>query len=86
MDISAKIVAATQYRLRFVPQAGWAGCVNPIDHAVLLLDGVPEPKLVRHLTGSNDVLILTMPSIGQKVIVEGRLQCAENGTILLRKL
>ena len=86
VDISDKIGAATQYRLRFVPQAGWGGCVNPIDHAVLLLDGVPEPKLVRHLTGSNDVLILTMPSIGQKVIVEGRLHCAQSGTILLRKL
>jgi hypothetical protein len=36
--------------------------------------------------GSRDALILTMPGIGQKVIVEGRLRCAPNGTILLRKL
>ena len=29
VDVSDKIVAATQYRLRFVPQAGWSGCTNP---------------------------------------------------------
>lgn len=86
VDVSDKIVAATQYRLRFVPQAGWGGCVDPIEHATVLLGGVPEPKLIRHLPGSQDVLILTMPGIGQKVVLEGRLKCAANGTILLRKL
>jgi alpha-L-fucosidase len=89
VDVSDKIVAATQYRLRFVPQAGWNGCpgpsVDPIESASVLLDGVPEPKLIRRLNGSRDALILTMPGIGQKVIVEGRLRCASNGTILLRK-
>ncbi len=90
VDVSDKIVAATQYRLRFVPQAGWGGClapcIDPIEQATVLLGGVPEPKLVRRLPGSQDVLILTMPGIGQKVIVEGRLKCAPSGTILLRKL
>ncbi len=85
IDVSKKIVAATQYRLRFVPQEGWGRCVDPIEQATLLLDGVPEPKLIRPLAGSRDVLILTMTGIGQKVIIEGRFKCAENGTILLRK-
>lgn len=85
IDVSKEIVAATQYRLRFVPQAGWGACVDPIEHAMLLLDGVPEPKLIRPLAGSRDVLILTMTGIGQTVIVEGRLKCAQIGTILLRK-
>jgi alpha-L-fucosidase len=86
IDVSDKIVAATQYRLRFVPQAGWGDCADPIEHVTVLLGGVPEPKLVRPLHGSRDVLILTMPGIGQKVILEGRLKCAVSGTILLRKL
>ncbi|MHB2008342.1 MAG: alpha-L-fucosidase [Acidobacteriaceae bacterium] len=86
IDVSDKIVAATQYRLRFVPQAGWGGCADPIEHAILLLDGVPEPKLIRPLTGSRDVLILIMPGIGQKVVIEGRVKCAAAGTVLLRKL
>ena len=47
---------------------------------------VAEPKLLRPLTGSRDVQILTMTGIGQKVILEGRLKCSANGTILLRKL
>ncbi|MEO6966289.1 MAG: alpha-L-fucosidase [Acidobacteriaceae bacterium] len=86
LDVSNKIVAATQYRLRFVPQGGWGDCTDPIEHAMLLFDGVPEPKLIRHLNGSRDVLLLTIPGIGQKIIVEGRLKCAASGTILLKKV
>jgi alpha-L-fucosidase len=86
IDVSDKMVAATQYRLRFVPQAGWSECADPIEHVTVQIGGVEEPKLLRPLAGSRDVLILTMPGIGQKVIVEGRLRCAPNGTILLRKL
>ncbi len=86
LDVSDKIVAAAQYRLRFVPQPGWAECVDPIQQATLFLDGEPQPKLIRPVVGSRDVLILTIPSIGQRVILEGRLKCAATGTILLRKL
>jgi alpha-L-fucosidase len=86
IDVSDKIVAATQYRLRFVPQAGWGDCADPIEHVTVQIGGVSEPKLLRPLHGSRDVLILTMPGIGQKVILEGRLKCAVSGTILLRKL
>ena len=85
IDVSDKILAATQYRLRFVPQAGWGECADPIEHVTVQIGGVQEPKLLRQLPGSRDVLILTMPGIGQKVIVEGRLKCAANGTIFLRK-
>jgi alpha-L-fucosidase len=86
IDVSDKILAATQYRLRFVPQAGWGECADPIEHVTVQIGGVPEPKLLRPLRGSLDVLILTMPGIGQKVILEGRLKCAAKGSILLRKL
>jgi len=84
--VSDKIVAATQYRLRFVPQAGWGNCADPIEHVTVQIGGVPEPTLLRPLVGSRDVLILTMPGIGQKVILQGRLKCAATGSILLRKL
>jgi alpha-L-fucosidase len=86
IDVSDKIVAATQYRLRFVPQSGWDGCVDPIEHVTVEIGGVLEPKLLRPLRGSRDVLILTMPGIGQKIILEGRLKCAASGSVLLRKL
>jgi alpha-L-fucosidase len=90
IDVSDKIVAATQYRLRFVPQVGWGECpglsVDPIEQVTVQIGGVPEPKLLRPLAGSRDVFILTMPGLGQKVILEGRVKCAATGTILLRKL
>lgn len=86
IDVTDKIVAATQYRLRFVPQTGWGNCAEPIEHVTVQIGGVSEPKLLRPLAGSKDVLILTMPGIGQKVAIEGRLKCAASGTILLRKL
>ena len=86
IDVSDKILAATQYRLRFVPQAGWGDCADPVDYITLLIGGVSEPKLLRRLPGARDVLILTMPGIGQKIILQGRLNCAAKGTVLLRKL
>ena len=85
VDISAKIDAATTYRLRFIPQSGWQGCADPIEHAMLLIDGIAQPKLIRGVTGASDSLLLTLPAVGQKVAVEGRLRCAASGTILLRK-
>ena len=86
IDVSNKIVAATQYRLRFVPQTGWGDCADSIEHVTVQIGGVAEPTLLRPLPGSRDVLILTMPGIGQKIILEGRLKCAARGTVLLRKL
>ena len=86
IDVSDKIVAATQYRLRFVPQTGWGNCAEPIEHVTVQIGGVQEPKLLRPLAGSRDVWVLTMPGIGQKVVIEGRLKCADAGSILLRKL
>jgi hypothetical protein len=86
IDVSDKILAATQYRLRFVPQAGWGKCADPIDHITVQIGGVPEPRLLRRLRAARDVLILTIPGIGQKIILQGRLNCAAKGTVLLRKL
>lgn len=86
IDVTDKILAATQYRLRFVPQSGWGDCADPIEHVTVQIGGVQEPTLLRPLAGTRDVVILTIPGIGQKVIVEGRLKCAAKGSILLRKL
>ncbi|MES2221113.1 MAG: alpha-L-fucosidase [Acidobacteriota bacterium] len=86
IDVTDKILAATQYRLRFVPQTGWGDCAEPIERATLSIGGVAETKLLRPERGSKDVLILTIPGIGQKVFLEGRVRCAASGSILLRKL
>lgn len=83
VDLTKEIVAATQYRLRFVPQGS---ATVAIEKPVLLIGGVPEPDLVRRSKSEPDSLILTMTAIGQKVVIEGRIRGAEQGVLLLHRL
>jgi alpha-L-fucosidase len=83
LDISKKIDAAAQYRLRFVSEAG--GPLNVAD-AVVLLDGIPQPALLRPEKGRSDAFILTMPGIGQRVRIRAVVHGAKSGDILLQKL
>jgi len=83
VDLSRKITAATQYRLRFVPESGQ---VSAIDSVKLLLDGASEPHLI-HADPTNPAqLLLDITGIGQKVVVSGTVTGAERGTILLQKM
>jgi hypothetical protein len=83
VDLSPKITAAGQYRLRWVAQGGGEVVV---ENPQLLLDGVAQPNLLHQVPGSPDVLILTIPGIGQKAIFAGRVRGAEQGTLLFRRL
>ena len=83
VDLSRKITAAGEYRLRWVPQGGGEVAV---ENPQLLLDGVAQPNLLHQVPGSPDVLILTMPGIGQKAIITGRVRGADEGTLLIRRL
>lgn len=83
VDLTKKITAATQYRLRFV---GENGAVTGIGDVQLLLDGEPALHLVRPDKTRADELVLTMTAIGQKVVVSGTVAGAVRGTILLQRL
>lgn len=83
VDLSAKIRDAAQYRLRFVPESGR---VRALEQVELLLDGAPEPALVRPDPAAQDALLLTMTAVGQKVLLSGTVAGAESGTILIEKL
>jgi len=83
LDISKKIDAATQYRLRFVSEAGGSFHVGD---AVVLLDGTSQPALLRPEKGRTDAFILTMPGIGQRVRIRAVIDGAKSGDILLQKL
>jgi alpha-L-fucosidase len=83
VELSPKITAAGQYRLRCVPQV-WGDVA--IENPQLLLDGVVRPELLRQVSGSPDVLILTIPGTGHKAIIKGRVQGAEQGTLLFHKM
>ena len=83
VDLSKKLTAAGSYQLRFVPQGEDAAAIKDFQ---LLLGGIPQPHLARRVAGSPNVLILTIPGIGQKAEVKGQLRGAEQGTLLFRRL
>jgi alpha-L-fucosidase len=82
VDLSKKITAAGSYQLRFVPQGEGAAIIEDFQ---LLLDGIPQPNLVHRVPGSANALILTLPGIGQKAEVNGRVRGAGQGTLLCRR-
>ncbi len=83
LDITKRIDAATQYRLRFVAEGGGSFSISD---AEVLLDGITQPSLLRPEPGRVHSLILTIPGIGQKVQIRARIHGAGSGTVLLQKL
>ncbi|MGH9451751.1 MAG: alpha-L-fucosidase [Terriglobia bacterium] len=83
LDLSGKIDAAAQYRLRFVPQGGEK---LTIENPVLLIGGLSQPDLVRRANAASDALILTITGIGEKIVIQGGVRGAANGILLLRRL
>ena len=83
VDLSKKITAAGSYQLRFVPQGEGAAAVGDVQ---LLLNGIAQPNFLRRVPGSPDVMILTLPGIGQKAEINGLVRGADRGTLLFRRL
>lgn len=83
VDLTEHIHEARQYRLRLI---GDGAKVSGIAEMRLLIGGAPAPHLVRHDPSANNALILTMTEVGQTVIVSGKVEGVERGTILLRKM
>jgi alpha-L-fucosidase len=82
IDLTAKIDAAAQYRLRFVPRAG---TVTGLKNLVLKLHGVAEPNFFKVVKGTADQVILNITGVAETVQVSGRVEGAESGNILLQK-
>lgn len=82
-DLSKHISAATQYRLRFIPESGR---VTSIEDVKLLLNGSPEASLVRVDPSAKNALILTITALGESVVISGKVAGAAQGDILLQKL
>jgi alpha-L-fucosidase len=83
IDLTEKITAATQYRLRLVATGG---DTTVLSQAELLVNGVPAPSLLRRPAGRTDVLLLTIPALGQTVRLRGRTPEGSTGVVLLRRL
>ena len=83
VDLTRNIHEAAQFRVRFI---GDRARVSGIVDVQLLVGGAPEPSLIRLNPAAKNELILTMTEIGQRVVVRGKVEGAERGTILLQKL
>jgi hypothetical protein len=83
VDLTRNIHDAAQYRLRFI---GDRARVSGISDVRLQVGGAPEPSLIRQNPAAKNELILTMTEIGQRVVVSGKVEGAERGTILLQKM
>lgn len=83
IDLTSKIDAAKQYRLRFVPRTG---AVTRLTDIVLKLHDVAEPNLVKRVRGKVDELILDITGVAETVWVYGQVEGAASGDILLQKL
>jgi alpha-L-fucosidase len=83
IDLTSKIDAAKQYRLRFVPRTG---TVTGLTNVVLKLHDVAEPNFVKRANGKVDELILDITGVAETVRVSGQIEGASSGDILLQKL
>ena len=83
IDLTSRIDAAKQYRLRFIPSSGM---VTGLKNVVLKLHDVVEPNFIKPVTGKKDELILDITGVAETVRVSGEIIGAANGEILLQKL
>ena len=82
LDLTKKIDAAAQYRLRFIPKSG---SVTGFKDVVLKLHGVSEPDLLKKPM-QPDELLLDITGVAETVQISGTVEGAANGEILLQKL
>jgi alpha-L-fucosidase len=82
IDLTSKIDAAKQYRLRFVPSTGM---VTGLKNVVLKLHDVEEPKFLKPVNGKTDELVLDITGVAETVQVSGQVEGAASGDILLQK-
>jgi alpha-L-fucosidase len=83
LDLTQKITAAAQYRLRFVPTSGK---VTALRNVVLKLHGVSNPNLIKPVRDKPDELLLDITGVAETVQITGEVLGTPTGQILLQKL
>ncbi len=81
-DLTPQIKRAAQYLVRFTPQHGR---VTALRNVRILFNGAPEPKLVQHIPDSPGSLLIDVTGIGLKIELQGTVEGAPKGTILLQQ-
>jgi alpha-L-fucosidase len=83
VDLRKSVHEAAQYRLRFVASRGH---VTGFKQVVLILEGVPQPKLLKIVSGKPNELILDITGLGDTGTISGIVLGAASGQILLGKM
>ena len=83
IDITPQLTRAGEYRARLVPEG--VAAVEVRD-ASLSFDGAAQPALANLAPGRRDVVRLTVPVVGHKVMLRLRLRGAERGVVLLQRV
>jgi len=69
--------------VRFVAPGGESVALASVE---LVIGGQAQPQLVRRAPGRGDVLLLTVPALGQPIFLRARVRGAPRGTLLLQRL
>jgi alpha-L-fucosidase len=82
LDLSKHIPVAAQYVLRFKPMQG---AVKSVSQVKLLLGGVASQSFVKTVRDRSDVVMLNITGVEKSIRVEGKVDGAESGSILLER-
>ena len=83
IDLTKHIQVAAQYVLRFQPAQD---VVTGFSGAMLMLSGVSNPQLIKQSRKKKNELILDITGLDKSIRVEGHVQGAEAGSVLLERL
>jgi len=83
LDLHGHTTQAAQYRLRLIPSDG---VVTAITNVVLTLGGAEQPKMLKHVPGKPNELILDVTGMGDSGTISATVEGAPAGQILLGKL
>lgn len=83
LDLHGHTKDAAQYRLRLIATEG---VVTAITNVVLTLGGAEQPKMLKHVPGKPNELILDVTGMGDSGTLTATIQGAPTGQVLLGKL
>jgi hypothetical protein len=83
LDLTKRIEAAGQYRVRLVADGGAA---FTIANAEVRVGGAGQPEWLAPDKGRRDSLILTIPGLGQPIELRLRVEGSPAGSVLLQKM
>ncbi len=83
VDITKRVDAPGEYRVRFVAEGGQAFRLGEID---LRVSGASRRELIRRVPGRSDIFIATIPRASQPAVLRGRITGASRGSVLVRSL